>query len=175
MEHLLGNLSKAEASYQAATDLHGPVVEQEFSNGRDLRDHLYNLTGLSACQLDAGKIIEAGSSARRGLVWGNELMRRTRENPSFVEARARVLVQLGRVEAAAGDDVAAKRHWTEAAEAMLPFFREGEYPAVQEETLAVALLLLGRKDEAGPWIKRLMRKNWGGREFLRLLSGNDLT
>ncbi|MBI1290024.1 protein kinase [bacterium] len=173
MEHLLGNLAEAEAAYVAAVALHGPAVEQEFSNGRDLRDHLYNLTGLSACQLDAGKIVAARETAERGLKWGNELMRRTRENPSFVEARARVLVQIGRVEAACDDMAAAERHWSEAAEAMLPFFREGEYPAAQEETLAVALLLLGRKDEAGPWVNRLMRKNWGGREFLRLLSGND--
>ena len=173
MEHLLGNLEVAEREYAAAVALHGPAVEQEYSNGRDLRDHLYNLTGLSACQLDAGKIDSAWETALRGLRWGNELMRRTRENPSFVEARSRVLVQLGRVEAARGNHTVAKGYWTEAVEGMMPFFREGEYPAAQEETLAVGLLLLGRREEAGPWVSRLMRKNWGGREFLRLLSGND--
>jgi serine/threonine protein kinase len=172
--HVLGKLAEAELEYRTATELHGPIVEQERSNGRDLRDHLYNLAGLSAVLLDLKRPADALVTAARGLRWGNALLERTRENPSFVEARARVLVQLGRAEAALGNQEAAKGYWTEAVDTMLPFFAEGEYPAVQEETLAVALLLLGRRAEAEKWLQRLMRKSWGSQEFLRLIAGGDI-
>jgi len=172
--HLLGELPAAEREYRLAIELHGPIVEQENSHGFDLRDHLYNLAGLTAVLLEMERTEDARAVAERSLHWGNQLRQRTHSNPSFAEAYARTLLQAGRLRAAAGNRDEARRLWEEAADVMTPFFVKGDHPTALEETLTVTLWLLDRREDAAVWLERLKRKNSARSAFLRIAAGVEI-
>jgi tetratricopeptide (TPR) repeat protein len=171
--HLVGRMEEAEASFKAAIELHATVTEQPNCNGYDLRDYLFNVAGLTAVLLALHREKEAQRVAMRATRWGEEIIRRAPNNPSFVEARARLLLQLGRASEAIGDRSLAGYLWNDAVNSLEGALNRGDHSPAVEETLAVGLYLLGQRQKADDWMGRMLAKGWARWNCLESMLGFD--
>ena len=80
---------------------------------------------------------------------------------------AATLVGQGRLYKSLRSDAAAAESWSRAAELMQPLTRTSEVGAFLS-THSVALLYLGRVDEARSMVNRLLARGWSRPDFLEL-------
>ena len=139
-------------------------IRKGFEN-QNLADDTRN--NLASVYLLDGRMSEA-----RGLYESvrDSARERFEENPGNRPARTNLAAAhlgLGKLFQAAGDDERAAESWQRTAELMAPLTVDRESLEFQD-THAVALLYLGRVEEARPLVEELASKNWLGADFLRL-------
>lgn len=170
VQQALGQLEEAQESYRQGCQIQRLLSQEDPTNVRLLREYVYNIIGLSSVLLEqealAGALREAQTAVRVSRAISSQL---EGNNPYLGELLGRALVQLGLVKRALGEKADADDHFREAAALLRALFATGNYPAVQEEPLALALLLLDRYEEARPVVERLQEKGWRGRLFRRLV------
>lgn len=166
---------KAETVFWQAIDIQKRLVEKDPANARLSREYCYNLIGLATLAWERGNPASAREQAEHAL----EVIRRMihqleHENPSLREVEGRAKVALGQADLAEGRLDSARAHFEEAIRILEPAIKGGDFPAVQEEPVALAFLYLDRVEDAWPYVQRLNRKRWKGRIFTDLLAAKGL-
>jgi tetratricopeptide (TPR) repeat protein/tRNA A-37 threonylcarbamoyl transferase component Bud32 len=160
--HLLmggGDLEAAEAALRSAVRVGERLVADDPT-------HTYRRFRLSATHDFLGQVLQASGNLRaalgayeEALVLMEAVAAVDASNEVFLNDLAYSHLQVGRAEAALGRAAAARRHWEEGARVVAPIADENGLPPIQE-TYALALLLLGRADEARPVMLRVIEAGW---------------
>jgi len=164
----------ALADYQRGLDRGLRLVRHDPANARWEREVSVLYSSIGAIRLARGQPAEARKNFAAGLEISERLASRSSASPSAVNDLAWDWLQLGAAEEALGRDDAARRASERAAELMAPVVAE-----VRElwylDTWAIALLRLGRVDEARPAVYELLEAGWDEPDFLELALQHGLT
>jgi tetratricopeptide (TPR) repeat protein len=117
-------------------------------------------TALALALLADGDIPEAKRNAAAAVAILNAL-----EQPDVIPHRAAAYLALGNICAAEGDLPRAREAWTHSAALLAPLERKAQTPQVLD-TLARALLQLGRAGEAAPLVERLTKAGYRAPDFV---------
>ena len=168
-----GDLEGAIRSYRTSLDINERLVEQDSSNVAWQRELAVNHSGLGAAFRYQGRLDEARDAMEKSLSITRRLAARDPTNASMTNDLAWDLAQVGMIYAALGDDDAARRAWEEAAETIAPVAEATGVPYYLD-TQVLALLNLGRVEEARPIVERLEAAGWDDPEFLELCRRHGL-
>lgn len=167
------DLSGALAAYRTALRIDSRLSERDPTN-QDRRH------GLAIAHSNVGEMLrglgrptEALASLQSSVAILGPLVD---DNPDHAEWRyglAAAYVELGSIHESLGRHGAAERHWTMAADTIRSTALERD-DLYYLDTYARALLLLGRVDDAGPIVDRLLAKGWRSSAFLELCRRHGL-
>ena len=164
-----GDLEGAARLYRRGLERGLRLVRLDPANALWEREVAVLHSGLGALQLAAGAFDEARDSFRDGLNISERLVARSPGSPSAVNDLAWDWYQLGTVEKALGHNNESREAFGRAVELMDPIVRE-----IRElwylDTWTMAMLRLGRADEARPAVEELLAAGWDEPDFLELAS-----
>ena len=158
---------RAEALYLRA------LAIQETAFGRDHPSVAITLADLAGLYTREGRYGEAQTLYLRSLASTEQALSEQADSRSGRRRLAAVRVGLGRLHQAAGAGGRAAEQWTEAAAIIEPLTAGSEVVADQN-VHALALLYLGRVDEARPLAEKLLAKGWSDPDFLALCREHGL-
>jgi tetratricopeptide (TPR) repeat protein len=84
------------------------------------------------------------------------------------------LVRLGRTQARLADEARARQSWSKALETMDPLIAAGTRTPGYMDTIAQALLELGRVEQARPYVTRLLERGHDWPEFVAVCRRHGL-
>ena len=168
-----GDLEGALRSYRSSLEINERLVEMDASNVNWLRELAVNYSGLGTVFRLQDQLEAARDHMEKSLVITRRLASRDPTHASMANDLAWDLNQLGMVRAALGANDAARQAWQEAAGIIAPI-AEATNAAYYLDTLALALLNLGRVDEAQPIVERLRAAGWDDPDFLELCRRHGL-
>jgi tetratricopeptide (TPR) repeat protein len=168
-----GEPGAARRHYRNGLDRGLGLVRHDPANALWEREVSVLHSSLGAVQLAAGDAASARDSFEAGLDISERLVVLSPASTSAVNDLAWDWLQLGTAEQALGRDAEARRAYERAVELMAPVVRE-----VRElwylDTWAMALLHLGRADEAEDTVAELLAAGWDEPDFLDLVQRNGL-
>ncbi len=168
-----GDPEGALADYRRGLDRGLRLVEHDPANARWEREVSVLHSSIGAILLAREQASLARESFAAGLEISERLVSRSPASPSAVNDLAWDWLQLGAAEDALGHDVEARRASERAVELMAPVVAE-----VRElwylDTWAIALLRLGRVEEARSAVAELLAQGWDEPDFLDLVRLHDL-
>ncbi len=162
-----GDAAAAEPLYRRAL----AIQQRAFGEGHpSVAITLADLAGLLTRR---GHHDEAEGLFRRSLESLEGRLAESPGNRSLLGIQAAARLDLGTLHHARGDAERAAELWA-AAEAALRPFTAGSEAVAELHTHALALLYLGRLDEARPLVDQLLAKGWADPELLRLCRRHGL-
>jgi tetratricopeptide (TPR) repeat protein/predicted Ser/Thr protein kinase len=168
-----GDPEGALADYRRGLDRGLRLVEHDPANARWEREVSVLHSSVGAILLAREQAAAARESFAAGLEISERLVSRSPASPSAVNDLAWDWLQLGAAEDALGHDAEARRASERAVELMAPVVAE-----LRElwylDTWAIALLRLGRVDEARSAVAELLAQDWDEPDFLDLVRLYDL-
>jgi tetratricopeptide (TPR) repeat protein len=162
-----GNLALAIEGFEQARDLHRRLAQEDPTDSRWQGALAWDWGSLGEVHAQRGDL----AAARQARASAQAILRRLVANdPTNTEWRSELSwesFQLGRLAAEAGDANAAREAWSEAVEAVGQIGAEARPDALAIQ--AMALLELGRVEEARPLVEQLLAQGWDDEDFLELV------
>lgn len=168
-----GDPAAATAAYGRALERGLRLVRHDPANARWEREVSVLHSSLGALLLVAGEPAAARDSFAAGLDISERLAARSPASATATNDLAWDWLQLGGAEAALGDGDAARRAWERSVVLMAPVVTRVREPWYLD-TWAMALLRLGRVDEARPAVEELLAAGWSEPDFLELATRHGL-
>lgn len=163
----------AELKYRAALDLARELVARDEANAKWRRELSVALTSLGQVLRRLDRTGEALPLLDESLSISRRLAVQDPTNASLKNDLAWDLVQVGTAYSELGDDPKARSLW-EAALVVITPLAESTDLAWYRDTQVIALLNLGRVEEARPLAERLLAAGWDEAEFLELVRRHEL-
>ncbi len=158
VRHALGSTAEAEELLERALGIFAAALGEDHHYLTETRRQLARLALERGDGERALELLEAARDAT---------MRRMEDKPENVRDSGRlaaVNLGLGDVAAAAGATADAEVHWQEALAILKPL--DGRLTAEMRQTRALALLRLGRSEDARPLVEELLGKGWHDAELM---------
>lgn len=169
----MGDLDRALETYRSGLEVGDRLIEHDPDNALWLREVGVLHTAIAAILSERGALDGALDHATRSLQMSRTLAGRGDAHGSEANDLAWDLVQVGAIRAALGDRSGAREHWRRAVEVIEPVTREVRQ-SWYLDTHAMALLHLGRVEEARPLVRELLERGWAEPDFLALCRQHGL-
>ncbi len=167
------DLEGAVESFRQAATLHEELADQDPANARWQRELAVSYSGLGSVLRRRGELEAASDNMEKSLGISRRLADRDPTNVSMRNDLAWDLIQLGMVREALAEPAAARAAWEEAVVIITPIAEATDVPYYRD-TQVLALLNLGRVEEARPIVEKLLASGWDDAEFLELCRQHGL-
>lgn len=163
----LEEFGRALECYEEALGITETLAKRDPANAARQSDYGLALGNVAEMMRIEGRLDSAKERHAAGLAIHERLAQRDPSNTFHQFAIAWTRLGLGKVFAALQDQRAARAHWETVVRVLEPVTRTNR-GASNLDSIAQALLLLGRNDEARPHVEELLRRGWRDREFIAL-------